>query len=81
MGESIVIQSMGMINSDIVGLNRYGKKENKTFALLVYSLSNVEIQYSFLVFQCSSFILDCNILIAYCWSSGDKVDCLICAIC
>ena len=32
MGESIVIQSMGMINSDIVGLNRYGKKENKTFA-------------------------------------------------
>ena len=82
MGESIVIQLMRIISCDIVGLKGNRKKGNKTFALVVYSLWNVKIQYLLLVFQCSPFILDCNILIAYCWSSsGDKVDCLICTIC
>ena len=84
MGESIIIQLMGIISYDIVGLKGNGANENKrlNFASVVYSLSNVIIEYSLLIFQCSPFILNCNILIAYCWSSsGEKVDCLICTIC
>ena len=45
MGESIIIQLMGIISYDIVGLKGNGAKENKSlnFALVVYSLSNVII--------------------------------------
>ena len=68
MGESIIIQLMGIISYDIVGLKGNRAKENKSlnFSLVVYSLSNIIIiDYSLLIFQCSPFILNCNILIAY----------------
>ena len=52
MGESIIIQLMGIISYDIVGLKGNGAKENKrlNFASVVYSLSNVIIEYSLLIF-------------------------------
>ena len=67
MGESIIIQLMGIISYDIVGLKGNRAKENKSlnFALVVYSLSNIILDYSLLIFQCSPFILNRNILIAY----------------